>query len=1855
MPKDRLASLRRALMALAVGLWAGLSAAAALAAPTLIENRALMTYVDAASGLSSRLESNTVRVVVQPVAALALSAGQAIVRTPGTGFALPHRLTNSGNAAATVRLSASGGAAIELVLDVNGNGVADPGEATVASLELPAGGAADLLLVGTVPASALPGSRLELGLAATAADASASATDTVTVGSGPAIRVTKAALAPNAVPGGEAVFRIVANNLGNGPALGLPVLVDGASRSLVLLRDAIPANATPLALAGGSGQALYHVRETAENVWTRLAPADPATVDAVAWGLERLDPGQAVAVELRLALSANAHGSLENTAAARFDDGRGPAEAVSNTARIALPASPPRLSFFTDANFARLTGHTRLGAPLWVQADAAGCNRDAGDREQLSLTLVSALTGDREVFIAEESGHNTGLYRVSGGVPTADAASVPAVRGDGRLSLRTDDRITATLAGCGAASSEAAVLIDPYGVVFDSKSNAPVAGALVTLIDVSGAGNGGRPGAPATVFAADGITPAPASVTTGADGSFAFPRVPPSDYRLAVAPPGAYTFPSQLPVALMPGGRAIDAAASYGQSFPVNLATGDVHADIPLDAPAGTGLSVRKRAGRERVDIGDVLDYTVEVKNVSGSPIAGVTLADTLPAGFAYVPGSTRQDGRPGADPAGGRGPQLAFSLGSLATDGATTLAYRVRVTALARPGNATNRASATGAPPLAAGSNVAAATVKVEAGIFSNRGFLLGRVFLACDGRPGAAGVKVWLETGDWAVTDAAGQYHFDDLMPTTHVVRLDPATLPAGTAAASRFVDIRNGELRRADFELVPASGCPAVPASPAAPAVPPSTAAASSAPTPSAAPPALESLLAGLAPIPAILAPADGAVLPGTQTAIRLAGPAGAHLELAVNGTPVPASRLGTRVEDGVRGIAAAEYIGVDLKPGQNRLELEVFDPFGNARGRASAIVVAPGPLARIELAPVDQPVADGRSDARLRLRLLDADGVPVAARTALTLEAVQGLWRTPDLDPLTPGVQTFVEGGEAVIALSSPDKPGEVRLRASSGAVVTETPLVFAPALSPLMAVGLVDGVIDLSRLTGRLSPASPADSFEQELRSFGGDRLHGRAALFLKGKVLGDTLLTLAYDSEKPARRELFRDIQPDRWYPVYGDEAGRGFAAASGEKLYLRVDRGSSYVLYGDVNTAPAGGDGPRLARYSRSLTGAKAHLEEGGIKAEAWASQGRNRRIVKELPGTGTSGPYVLAAADLVPGSEQVEIVVRDRDQPGLVVKATPQVAMADYSLEGRRLLFRRPVPSLDADLNPVYVRVTYESDQGGRDFWTLGGDMEVDVTPGLTVGASLADDRNPQAPYRLAGTRARWQLGERTTLAAEVAQSDGAALGRGRAGRVELKHADGPLVAQVAAGRAEAAFDNPASPLSRGREEISARAAYAIDAQTRLAAEVLSSADTATGGRRDGATLSVERDLGQGLRGEAGLRRVHATRPAALPDSPGELDFTSLRGKLTAQVPGLEGASIYGEAEQAIAGSGHLVAAGGDVALAPRIKGYARHEFANSLTGTWGLDDAGQRRYTSVLGIAGEVMAGGQAFSEYRLPMALDGRTGEAAIGLRNLWPVAEGLRLSTGVEQVTGIGRASRNEALALTGGVEWTARPDLKTTARLEWRNATGSESWLATAGAAWKLDGGWALLGKGSFDRSQPKGGGAETWRGHLQAGLAWRDPAGRWLALGRIARLADQDAAGRRDSRLLALHTNLQADPRTEWSGRYAVKHSVDTSAGIGSRGLAQLAGAGWRRDLGHRWDLGLHGRLLADSAVAARFGLMAEVGFRLADNLWVAAGYNALDIRTADLAGSGPVQRGAFLRLRFKFDETLLAGGLPE
>jgi hypothetical protein len=87
--------------------WMALAHAAPTPAGTLISNTATATYIDAASGNSVRLTSNTVSTTVTALEALSLTANQNLIFAPGSRFTSTHVLSNTGNVATTYLLSTS--------------------------------------------------------------------------------------------------------------------------------------------------------------------------------------------------------------------------------------------------------------------------------------------------------------------------------------------------------------------------------------------------------------------------------------------------------------------------------------------------------------------------------------------------------------------------------------------------------------------------------------------------------------------------------------------------------------------------------------------------------------------------------------------------------------------------------------------------------------------------------------------------------------------------------------------------------------------------------------------------------------------------------------------------------------------------------------------------------------------------------------------------------------------------------------------------------------------------------------------------------------------------------------------------------------------------------------------------------------------------------------------------------------------------------------------------------------------------------------------------------------------------------------------------------------------------------------------------------------------------------------------------------------------------------------------------------------------------------------------------------------------------------------------------------------------
>lgn len=992
--------------------------------------------------------------------------------------------------------------------------------------------------------------------------------------------------------------------------------------------------------------------------------------------------------------------------------------------------------------------------------------------------------------------------------------------------------------------------------------------------------------------------------------------------------------------------------------------------------------------------------------------------------------------------------------------------------------------------------------------------------------------------------------------------------------------------------------------------------------------------------------------------------------------------------------------------------------------------------------------DNLPADGVGFTDVRVSLLDASGQPLAGDVEVTLEVGGGARvvlpgrNTPesaadrgDIDRITPGVQTTVSGGVLRFRLLAPYQPEAVTVRVSVRGRSAESVVRYVPDLREMIVVGLLEGRVRSDRFDpNQIVPVREDDAFDKELSGFtrefngGKTRAGARAALYLKGRIKGDYLLTLAYDSDKEVDRQLFQEVDPQAFYPVYGDASVRGYDAQSSDKLYVRLDRQRSFVLYGDHTTTDAN-PARQLSQYSRSLTGVKVHVEEGALIANAFVAQDSLRQVIDEFPGRGVSGPYSVSNPNGVTGSEKIEILVRDRNQPTRILKASTLSRSSDYEFEpfSGQILFRAPVPSIDDQLNPVSIRVTYEVDQGGEKFLVYGGDLRLALSPGLTLGVAAARDENPEAPYTVAGASLQLKLSDKTQLVAEVAGTrsvvnDGASgfnantsnnfAGKsgeltGAAARLEMRHTGEQLRARAYAARASEDFNNSAAGIAGGRSEIGASAAYKLNPDLTVSGEYLRSTDqlepTVERPGIDNATqamsIALDYAVGERLTVGAGVRVVKenaaslsslsnslcsdgssvtvttegynsgfgisqvgnqtidpatgrpvvcSTLAATAPVAPEDLDRTSVFGRAAYKLS--DTLTLSGELQRELGTDGtNLYRLGADWRVADQTRVYGRYERSRAFGGAYGLG-VGETGNTFALGIDTQYMQDGSVYSEYRLRDSDSGQDVQRAIGLRNGWMVAEGLRLVTQAERLA----ASSGNATALAAGLEYTASPLWKSSGRLEWRQDANNTNHLLTLGLARKLDRDWTLLARDYFSQvSARTADGTDSRQNRFQLGFAFRPvDNNRFDALGLLEQRSENTAGANAIDRQVSI-ASLRANyhPSRPWwvSGRLAHKRVNELLLGsIRDDYSASLAGARVTYDVTNRWSLGGLVTVLQGSGGARQHAYGLEVGYVMADNLLVTLGYNWRGFTDRDLSGGDYTNRGWVLGMRYKFDEDL-------
>jgi hypothetical protein len=505
---------------------------------------------------------------------------------------------------------------------------------------------------------------------------------------------------------------------------------------------------------------------------------------------------------------------------------------------------------------------------------------------------------------------------------------------------------------------------------------------------------------------------------------------------------------------------------------------------------------------------------------------------------------------------------------------------------------------------------------------------------------------------------------------------------------------------------------------------------------------------------------------------------------------------------------RRSAVSVWRSVPLLPGRNAFVAEVRQADGTVAAELAHDIHYAGAPVRAELVPEQSLlVADGIHRPVLAVRFLDRDGRPVRAGITgpLRLGAPYRTWeelrreqerQLAGMDRHEP--QYLVEGDEGIayIELAPTTDSGNATLEFNfqpdeNSTRRQEVRAWLAPEARDWVVVGFAEGTVGYNTLSGNLQPLAGTEE---------GGYSDGQVSLYAKGRVLGKWLLTMAYDSDKARDREsLLGVIDPQQFYTLYGDGTEQRYDAASQEKLYLKLERGQFYALFGDYDT---GLGNTQLSRYSRTLNGFKAESAGGPVVFTAFAAETAQNHARDEIQGNGTSGLYRLSQRNIVLNGERILIETRDRLQSQQVVTSRVLTRHLDYDIDyaNGTLFFRQPVPSRDTNFNPTFIVAEYETLGVADEAVNAGGRVGVNLKQGrVQAGVTAIRDEDNLGRRQLAGADLKLRLGADTEVRVEAAQTRGeiATLSpEGIAWLAEVEHHSGRYDALVYARRQEAEF---------------------------------------------------------------------------------------------------------------------------------------------------------------------------------------------------------------------------------------------------------------------------------------------------------------------------------------------------------------------------------------------------------------------------------------------------------------------------
>ena len=1554
----------------------------------------------------------------------------------------------------------------------------------------------------------------------------------------------------------------------------------------------------------------------------------------------------------------------------------------------------------------------RIGQTLVFRVTAPAANLSATSQDAIEVVLTTA-SGDEERITVYETSVNSGEF--SGSIATASIPPQP-VGGDCIISIRSGESISVTYDGSGGSSGVTAVvsvLNDTSGFVFDSQNGQIIDGARLTLVNAAS-------GLPAEVFAEDGVTFWPSTIVSGQivrdgkgrtytmlPGEYRFPVVADGSYRIEVSPPAPYAGPSSMPreeltnFSRPTGGPYLLADASYQNAFQSSDASIPTF-DIPLDRPV-VAVRLSKVVSRQIALPGDVVFYTITISNEDTmGPKRDVIVTDTPSEWLRLRPDSVRVDGAKadGLISIADDGKSLEIRFGEIQAATSHRITYAMAVRADAPEGFAVNRVRVDDGRNEAV---VANANLRISKETIGNKMVLIGRVTAGdCGEGLGVPGVRIMLEDGSFAITDADGRYHFEGLTPGTHVVQAQEQTLPKegsfvlckrsttnGGAANSRFVRGQGGSLVVANFNVALPEGWEGQQNS--AVQETESDAAAAGA--------EIDWETIGDGPAGFVFPAVDhNPRAPAVRVAIR--HEVGEKVELRAGNVLVdPLTFDGvTKAVDGSYAISV--WRGVPLKSERTLLSATVSSNDAGTEASFERIVYFAGAPANVRLLTErSRLLADGTTNPSIAVQITDRKGRPVRSgvsgaveinapyESAQAHEAMQ-LRQLGGLGGARPTWTIEGDDGIAYIELSPTLVSGQLNLNFTfvDGEITRreEVEAWIVPGDTEWTLIGLAEASFGARTIADNMEMGG---SFDSDL----GEK--ARVAFYAKGKVLGKFLLTAAYDSAKQKEEQRLEGaIDPNAYYTVFADGTARRFDAASREKLYLRLETSTFNAIYGDFRT---GFDQTDLARYDRAATGLKGEGRFGSFHVQAFAADIESRFQRDEIQGNGLTGPYRLSSRAIVPNSESVRLEVRDRFRSEIIVESRELSRFIDYDLDllSGTITFKTPILSRDFDLNPQFIVIDYET-QRMQNTGKLNAGVRGDVVVAqgdLRIGSTIIADQGDNARTDLVAVDVTAKLGTSTEVRSEAAASVKNGM-VSAAWQVEAEHHTGDIDILAFARTVEPEFGvGQQSNAEQGRRKMGVDARYSVSEDIKVTGSAWHDASLTDAARRNAVQLQAafqaqSTNLRVGLAHFDDRYRDGTTGSSTVLEGGASSRFLDNRLEVNAST------SLALSATDSIdLPTRHRI--GARYALSNDVRLIGAYEIAEGEA----IDAENLQAGVEVSPWAGTRASGSlgqQSISEF-------GVRSYAAFGLAQSVTVSKNLTLDGTLELNRQVGGVSEDRVInpahpvssgghlaqdgqlfenftAVTLGASW--RMDRwAANARAEHRAGELADRSGVTVGAIRQLGDG-SVLGSGfAWTRATSDFGAAtEIFDGSIAAAHRPEDAAYAFLAkleyrsdsvsgavegeaspVGRTLLTVDGDAKSRRI--IGSLSTNWSPNPaeasqtrdfsRSEFGLFLGGRYNFDEIEDITVEGFSLLAGIDARVEIGERFEIGGRATVrsnLTDDYTSYSFG--PELGFSPTRDVILTLGYNVKGFRDEDFTADRNTDQGLYTTFRMKFDADTFA-----